>query len=224
MCIATSSPSVGNRCIFAAAGVGAVAFQAVAEPRLGQLGLQLLRMGYSAKKVLAELEATDPGVEWRQIGIVDSQGRTAVRTGNKNRDWAGHVVGDQYIALGNLLSGEKVTKAIAEGFEKAKGEKFEERLMRAIEAGRDAGGQVEGQTSSALLTYDQLPFAYVDLRVDHSFEPIAELRRIFDWHKPLLDYYVERSTNYQIPRHKDWLREQGIEREFGRPPPHLQKK
>lgn len=91
--------------------------------------------------------------------------------------------------------------------------------MRAIEAGRDAGGQVEGQTSAAILTFDRLPFAYVDLRVDHAFEPIAELRRILDWHKPLLDYYVERASDYRMARHKDWLAERGIAREFGRPPP-----
>lgn len=218
ICIATSSPSVGNRCIAGAAGVGVVAFQAVAEPRLRDLAMSLLLLGYSAPKVLAELESTDPAVEWRQIAIIDAQGRSAVRTGSENRHYAGHVVGDQYIALGNLLSGDPVPEGIAAAFEKSRGDKFEERLMRAIEGGREAGGQLDGQTSSALLTYDRLSFPYVDLRVDHSFEPIAELRRIFDWHKPLLDYYVERATNYKIPRHKDWLREHKIEREFGRPP------
>jgi uncharacterized Ntn-hydrolase superfamily protein len=221
VCIATGSPSVGNRCIFAAAGVGALTFQACAEPRLGMLGLNLLKAGFSAHKVLAELASTDPGHEWRQIGIVDAQGRVAVHTGSKNGNYAGHVVGDGYVALGNVLEGPDVPKGIAAGYEHARGEKFEERLMRAIETGRNAGGQGRelGQTSSAILTHDRLPFAYVDLRVDHSLEPIAELRRIFDWHKPYFDYFVERADNYEILGHRAWIKQQGYEREYGIPQP-----
>lgn len=221
--IATGSPSVGNRCTFAAAGVGAVTFQSVAEPRLGALGLRLLAAGFSAHKVLAELAATDPGHQWRQIGIVDAQGRVAVHTGERNGPYAGHVVGDGFVALGNVLEGPDVPKAIAAGFSHARGEKFEERLMRAIEAGRNAGGQGRelGQTSAAILTYDRMPFAYVDLRVDHAIEPIAELRRIFDWHKPYFDYFVQRADNYQIAGHRAWIKEQGYEREYGKPAPKL---
>ncbi|MGE0718922.1 MAG: DUF1028 domain-containing protein, partial [Alphaproteobacteria bacterium] len=96
-----------------------------------------------------------------------------------------------------------------------------ERLMRAIEAGRDVGGQVEGQTSAAILVYDDKAVSRVDLRVDHSLEPIAELRRIFDWFQPLVPFYAERCDNPRVGRHKDWLKARGIERQFGAPPPHV---
>jgi uncharacterized Ntn-hydrolase superfamily protein len=217
VCIATGSPSVGGRCIFAAAGVGAISFQATAEPRLGQLGLDLLKFGYSPQKVLEELISTDPFHEWRQVGIVDARGRAAARTGPKARNVAGHLIVDQHVVLGNRVAHEGVIQAISRGFEAAKGQSFEERLMRGIEAGGTAGGQIEGQVSSAILTYGHLPVAYVDLRVDLNVEPIAELRRILDWHQPLLDYYVERLDNPELPLHKDWLEQRNITREFSRP-------
>src|SRR5918996_1865986 len=79
--IATSSIAVGARCIYAKAGVGAIATQASTDPRLGITGMQLLELGFSASKVLAELMASDPYIAKRQLSIVDKDGRTACHTG-----------------------------------------------------------------------------------------------------------------------------------------------
>jgi uncharacterized Ntn-hydrolase superfamily protein len=171
--MATSSPAVGNRCSFVYRS-GALAFQSVAEPRLGALGLRLLALGYSAQKVCEELLSTDPGRESRQIGIVDADGRTAAYTGAENLSWAGHVMGDGFAAMGNVLAGEEVVEAIAEGYQASGAYTFEDRLLRAAEAGRDAGGQEEGQCSASLLTFAFEPYAFSVNSVNLWSGPISQ--------------------------------------------------
>lgn len=220
--IATSSPAVGSRCVHVEYGVGVIAHQASPDPRLGRLGLKLLALGYKAPKVLRELEESDVDIEYRQIAVIDVMGTAVARTGSRNRDHASHMIGEGFVALGNMLEGAHTVRAIHDAYLAYADQPFEERLMRAIEAGRDVGGQFpEGQTSAALLTFNDQAVAHVDLRVDHSMEPIAELRRCLEWFKPLLPFYAERCNNPRVGRHKDWLRTQGIERQFGVPPPHV---
>ena len=92
ICMATSSPAVGNRCAFVSRD-GAVGMQAIAEPRLGILGLRLLEGGYSPRKVIDEIITSDDWPGKRQIGIVDIDGRSAAFTGDANAPWAGHLSG-----------------------------------------------------------------------------------------------------------------------------------
>ncbi|MGE0719981.1 MAG: DUF1028 domain-containing protein, partial [Alphaproteobacteria bacterium] len=163
ICIATSSPNVGSRCVHAMHNVGVILHQATPEPRLARLGMKLLEMGYKAPKVLKELVDGDVDIEFRQIAIIDTSGRAVARTGAENRPWAGHLVGDGFVAHGNVLEGPHVVQAIHDTYLATKGMPFDERLMRAIEAGRDVGGQVEGQTSAAILVYDDKAVSRVDL-------------------------------------------------------------
>lgn len=221
ICIATSSPAVGSRCVHVMHNVGVIAHQATPEPRIARVGMKLLEMGFKAPKVMRELEDSDVDVEYRQIAVIDIHGTALARTGLQNRPWAGHIVGDGFVAMGNLLEGQHVVQAIHDGYLAHADQPFDERLMRAIEAGRDAGGQVEGQTSAAILVYDDQSVARIDLRVDHAMEPIAELRRQFDWFQPLVPFYAERCNNPRVGRHKDWLKARGIERQFGQPPAHV---
>src|SRR5262249_53732858 len=141
VCIATSSPAVGNRCIFAGSHIGAVVVQASEEPRLGRMGLDLLEFGYSAKKVVAELTSNDPDPEVRQLGVVDARGGVAYHVGRKNRDHAGRITGDGFVVIGNLVKSPATLEAIAQTYERFADLDFDERLLRAIEGGRDAGGQ-----------------------------------------------------------------------------------
>lgn len=206
--ITTHAIAVASRCPFVRANVGAVTTQSSTDPRLGPLGLNLLELGYSAGKVLREIEASDPYIEHRQIAVVDRSGKTAARTGRENRDWAGHREGDGYVAMGNVLVGERTCTAMAEAFEASAGEELEERLLRAIEAGRDAGGQHGGQRSSGLIVYDREVYPRVDLRVDDHDEPVAELRRIFDLFRPLTEYWNLRAVDPTIGGAEDWLERQ----------------
>ena len=197
--ITTRSLAVASRCPYVQANVGAVATQASTDPRLGRLALRLLEQGFSAPKVLEEVAASDPYIEHRQIGIVDRDGNSAARTGNQNKDWAGHVTGRDYVAMGNVLLGQHVAEAIARGFEESADEVLEERLLRAIEAGRDAGGQHGGQRSSGLVVFDREVFSRTDLRVDLHDEPVGELRRVYDAYAPLMEYFTLRAADPTIP-------------------------
>jgi uncharacterized Ntn-hydrolase superfamily protein len=195
------------------ARVGAVSTQALTNPYLGKLAIRLLDMGYTAAKVLEELKQNDTHIEYRQLGIVDRHGNSAVYTGSQNSEWAGHIAQKNYIAMGNYLASGDVVKAMSDAFESSAGEDLEERLMRAIEAGRHAGGQVNGmQNSAGMIVYDWDALPRIDLRADwHDEDAIAELRRFLEMYKPLIPYYAERPMNPTIGRFTDWLEERGIQ-------------
>lgn len=202
---ATRSYAVGVRVPFVRPHLGAVAIMAIADQRLGSIALRLLKLGYKAPGVIEQLTCADPNIEYRQLGIVDDDGFAAARTGQMNHDWAGHRVGDGYVVLGNVLKGEHVVDAMERAFLADPDEDLEERLLRSIEAGRDAGGQHGGQRSAALVVYDRKEFARVDLRVDIHDEPVGELRRIFDIYRPAIPYYDLRQVDPRVPPLDDWL-------------------
>ena len=214
--LASSPLAVAARCVFIRANAGAVSTQAYAHPGLGPLAIRLLEMDYAPAKVLDEIRATDPYFEHRQVGILDRHGNPGVFTGAKNLDWKGHIARKHFIAMGNYLVGEGVVSAMAGAFEASEGEVLEERLMRALEAGKAAGGEKGGQLSSGLTAYGRDTYARTDLRVDMYDRPtgpgddaVSELRRIFDVYRPLIPYYEERPTNPLIAGWRDWLRQQG---------------
>lgn len=194
-CQATSTPAVGWRCTDVVFGRGVLTVQAHGDYRQVLRAKALMESGLSPSAVLAELKAGDKYFEYRQIAILDMSGNAAVNTGQKARPWAGELVGPDYVATGNVLVGPKVVDAMATAFEAGSGLELEERLLRSVEAGRDAGGQEEGQTSCALVVYEKYEFPIVNLRVDVSLEPIAEMRKIFNWFKPLIPYYVKRTLD-----------------------------
>ena len=210
--IATRPMAIGAKCPFLRAVIGGIVVQANGDPRLGPLGLRLLEMGYSADKVLAEIASSDgaENMTWRQMAVVDKDGRTAVHTGSNNEAWAGHVVGKGYVAMGNRLTSERTATAMGEAHEKSNGEELAERLVRALEAGRDAGGQIAGQHSAALLVVNEKSYAWVDLRADEHDEPIGELRRLYGLYIPLIPYYDTRPSNPSMPRDDDWRKQTGV--------------
>lgn len=194
-CQATSSVAVGWRCSDVVFGRGVLTVQGTGDSRQMQHAKQLLEAGNLPEQVIERLRSTDPYFQYRQIAVMDLDGKVAVNTGAKTRPWAGEIVGNDHVATGNVLVNEGVVRAMSDAFESSQDLELEERLMRAVEAGRDAGGQAEGQTSCALLVYEQHAFPIVNLRVDVALEPIAEMRKIFDWYKPLIPYYVKRTLD-----------------------------
>ena len=193
--IATNPIGVGARCPFIAPNVGIVVTMARTDPRLGPFGLNLLRQGYHAGAVLEQIAASDPGIEHRQLAVIDRDGNAVARTGTQNSDWAGAIARRNLVSMGNKLTSPKTADAMAESWDRGAKLELEERLMLALEAGRDAGGQIGGQHSAGLLVYDRDVHAYVDLRVDLHDEPIGELRRIYEAVKPLVPYYYGRPGN-----------------------------
>ena len=192
--------AVGSVVPWAEAKVGAVATQAWANPRYGPDGLVLLREGRSADEVVQALVGADDGRDDRQLGVVDAHGGSATYTGSACFDWAGGRTGPSYTAQGNILVSGETVDALAETFEASSGP-LAERLIGALAAGEDAGGDSRGRQSAALLVvspesgYGGLSDTAVDLRVDDHPEPIEELARLYRLH----DLYFGRTPD------EEWL-------------------
>ena len=182
--------AVGAVVPWAEAGVGAIATQSWANTTYGPNGLKLLKSGLSAEQTLERLTADDPGHATRQVGIVDANGNVANYTGDECNEWAGAVSGKHYTAQGNILAGEDVVKAMAKAFEETQGE-LADKLMAALFAGQENGGDTRGQQSAALLVvqeesgYGGFNDRYIDLRVDDAEKPIEDLQRLLEIHKQL---------------------------------------
>ncbi|MCS7221282.1 MAG: DUF1028 domain-containing protein [Anaerolineae bacterium] len=175
--------SVGSIVPWGEAGVGVVATQSFVEVSYGPLGLELLKAGRTPEEALRGLLAADPHPEVRQVAMLDAQGRVAVHTGKSCIPFAGHQVGREYAVQANLMAGPEVWPAMARAFENASGD-LAERLLAALEAGQEAGGDVRGRQSAAILivqgTSTGRPWAdrVMDLRVEDHPDPISELRRL----------------------------------------------
>jgi uncharacterized Ntn-hydrolase superfamily protein len=160
------------------AGVGAVATQALVNAFFGVDGLQLLRDGLPAPEVVARLVAGDPGREHRQLHVIDAAGRTAVHTGADCVDWCGSRAGESFSVAGNMLAGPRVVEDAATAYAAGARLPFARRLIFALKAGEDAGGDKRGKQSAALVIFGEDAWADLDMRVDDHVEPIDELIRL----------------------------------------------
>ncbi len=183
VCVSTAVPAVGSVVPHVEAGVGAIATQGLTNINYGLKGLKLLKVGLHPEKVLEAMLKADPKREKRQVIMIDAHGRKAAYTGRETYEWKGQVIGEDFIAAGNLLVSGKVLEDMAEAFESCGG-KLSERLMHALEAGDKAGGDRRGRVSAALLVVGEegLPEnrPAINLRVDLHKEPVKELRRIYE--------------------------------------------
>jgi uncharacterized Ntn-hydrolase superfamily protein len=192
--LATSSMAAGGRCHFVAPGFGAVLSQARSDPTLGALGLVRLASGRSASEALADMIASTPHAAWRQLAVLDNAGRIADFTGAKVASPKGSAVGTDAVALGNAVANDRVVGAILAGFVAKPEKPLAERLLMALEAGLAAGGELAPLRSAALrVARPGVNFTPIDLRVDLSETPIAELRRYWGLWAPMADGYVERA-------------------------------
>jgi uncharacterized Ntn-hydrolase superfamily protein len=195
--IATYSLAVGAKCPAIATGIGALTTQAFVNPTFKALGLRLLSQGHPAAQVLDLLRGADPDFEFRQVAIVDRRGDVVCHTGTRTRQWSGHRIGAGFTALGNVLKGEGVVAAMADAYQAGETQEMAERIMRALEAGRAAGGQhgLDGplpERSASLLVHDGEEHALLDLRVDSHPDAVVEMRRLLDEFKPYVPFYRQR--------------------------------
>jgi uncharacterized Ntn-hydrolase superfamily protein len=184
--------SVGNGVLWAEAGVGAAATQAIVDVSYGPKAIALLRAGLRPEAIMKAIwdSDSDPQPErWtkegRQFAVIDQQGRTAVYTGPKATPWAGHRQGRYSTAQGNILAGEAVVRDMIAAFEQTTGH-LSVRLTAALEAGQQAGGDTRGMQSAAILIVGKDQGVWLNndvvmrLQVDDHAEPIKELRRLVD--------------------------------------------
>ena len=188
--VASKFLAVGAVVPWARAGVGAIATQAFANIAYGPEGLALLEGGRAAPDVVAALTEADEQRAERQLGIVDARGEAATFTGDGCFEWAGGRTGAGYACQGNILTGPDVVDRMSDAFEAADDE-LSLRLLAALRAGDEAGGDKRGRQSAALVVvregggYGGGTDLSVSLRVDDHADPVTELERIFDIHRLL---------------------------------------
>ena len=176
--VATRFFAVGARVPHIAAGIGAVATQALVNPYYGIDGVKLLREGRAPGEIVATLLAADSGRETRQLHIMDATGRIASHTGRECVDLCGHIQGDGFSIAGNMLAGAAVLDDTATAYVANAKLPFARRLIAAMFAGEAAGGDKRGKQSAALLIHGEEEWSALDLRVDDHADPLRELERL----------------------------------------------
>jgi uncharacterized Ntn-hydrolase superfamily protein len=194
--VASKFLAVGSAVPAAVAGIGAIATQADANVAYKGLALSHLDEGATAEVALQRLLEEDDGREDRQVGLVDVDGGAATHTGADCYDWAGGVSGEGVAIQGNILTGPEVVDAMKAAWDASVEQPIDRRLLAALRAGDQAGGDRRGRQSAALLVvrdgagYGGNDDVAVDLRVDDHPDPVTELGRLLD----LNDLYLTAST------------------------------
>src|SRR3954447_23047915 len=176
--VATRFFAVGARVPHIAAGIGAVATQALVNPYYGIDGVRMLREGKAPRDMVDSLIASDGGRESRQLHIMDAKGRIAAHTGSECVDWCGHIQGDDFSIAGNMLAGAAVLDYTAKAYVANARLPFPQRLIAAMHAGEAAGGDKRGKQSAALLIHGDEEWSALNLRVDDHADPLRELERL----------------------------------------------
>ena len=176
--VASKAFASGARVPYIKTGVGAIASQAKGNQLYGPRGLALLAAGASAADTVRLLIAADEDQDIRQVHVMDRQGRFAAHTGAECLGWCGHLLKPSYSLAGNILAGANVLEAMAAAYEAGSELTFARRLIAALEAADQAGGDKRGRQSAALLIHGDKEWALIDIRVDDHAEPLTELERL----------------------------------------------
>ena len=183
--VQTHQMCVGAHVLWLEAGVGAIATQSLTNRHFGPMGLRMLREGIPADRVVAALAASDPDSAVRQVAALDLRGNAGAWTGAGCIPHAGHRVGEGYSVQANLMTKDTVVAAMAKAYENAGGD-LAERMLAALFAAQEEGGDLRGMQSAALKVVPgtapqsgmQAVGARYDLRVDEHEAPLKELARL----------------------------------------------
>lgn len=204
LAVCSSSPAVAARCAHLRDGVGAVSSQNITDPRLGNALLDRLEAGASATDALNDLVSGTDAIEYRQLVVLDAHGGAAVYSGAQTLGVHASGRGANSVAAGNMLANEDVPQALCNAFEAAGGE-LEERLIVALHAAIEAGGEEGPVRSAGLSVVSGHGWRDTDLRVDWHDDPIGELERLLKVWLPQRQDYVVRgldpvaSVGYGVP-------------------------
>jgi uncharacterized Ntn-hydrolase superfamily protein len=193
--ISSSSPAVAARCVHLRAKAGAVSSQNITDPALGQIGLDLLARGLAAQDVCDALVASTPFIAYRQLALVDASGRVASYSGSNTLGVHAVHAGEGVIAAGNLLANDQVPAAMVRSYQDNAGKSFATRLIAALRAGLDQGGEAGPVHSAGLCVVRDVSWPIIDLRVDWSDSPIAGLGEVWAVYAPQVEDYVARAKN-----------------------------
>ncbi len=190
--IASSSISVASRCLHWRSGIGIGLSQNVTDPRLGPRLLSLLADGVEPQAAVSAVVESTPYSHFRQLGLIDNRGNTALFTGDGALGCFASASGKHCIAAGNLLAHDAVPATMVEAFESAEGS-FGARVLAALRAGIDAGGEAGPVHSAGLLIGGEPSWPLAELRIDWAEDPIAMLTSGWQVYEPQIDEYVTRA-------------------------------
>ncbi|MEO7531037.1 MAG: DUF1028 domain-containing protein [Sediminibacterium sp.] len=179
--------AVGITVPWAEAGVGAVATQSFVDKSYGPKALALLKQGLTPQQALDQLTKADPGREVRQVAIIDAKGNVAAHTGKNCIQYAKHIKGYNFSVQSNMMLGNQVCEFMAKSFTQTAGKPLAERVLLALEAAQQAGGDIRGMQAAAIIVVPGKKMEVwnnksVDLRVDDSPKPLEEIRRLYNVH------------------------------------------
>lgn len=177
--------SVGTLVPWGEAGVGVVATQSFVDKSYGPKGLALIKQGLTAKQALDSLLKADAGREVRQVAMIDSKGSVAGFTGKNCIQYASDIQGADFSVQSNMMLGNKVCESMASAFRASYGKPLAERILAALDAAQQAGGDIRGMQAAALIVVPGTPnnqlwnHKTIDIRVDDNSQPLKELRRLY---------------------------------------------
>jgi uncharacterized Ntn-hydrolase superfamily protein len=193
--ISSSSIAVGARCPWLRAGVGAVASQNITLPALGPQILDLLEAGLDPAAARDKALGSNGYSQYRQVALLDSQGRSALFSGSQALGLHNALAGEQCVAAGNLLASPEVIAAMLKAFEQTPGQ-LAERLLAAMHAAMAAGGEAGPVHSAALKVVGELTWPIIDLRVDWAEQdPIGQLDQLWQAYRPQMQDYITRALD-----------------------------
>ncbi|MDO3399377.1 DUF1028 domain-containing protein [Mycolicibacterium neoaurum] len=195
MVIASSSPAVAARCLHIRPHLGAAASQNVTDPRLGAQLLDRLAAGDDAKTALDTVVEGHPLRHYRQLTVLDRDGRTAAFSGAGALGNHHHVAGDGVVAAGNMLAGPATITELVRGYESSGARQLERRLLDGLNAALAAGGEEGPIHAAGLLVYRSVAWPETTLRVDWADDPAAALAELWAVWEPQRDDYVRRALD-----------------------------
>jgi uncharacterized Ntn-hydrolase superfamily protein len=193
--IASASMAVAARCLAVRAGVGAVCSQSTTDPRLREALLAAMAGGQAAGDAVAAVTGRAPDIAYRQLAVVDAAGGSACYSGGLALGEAADVRAAGAAAAGNLLADRNVPAAMLAAFTERASESLGDRLIAALAAGLEAGGEVSPVRSAGLLVAESVPWPVTDLRVDWHDDPAGELAGLWQRWRPQAESYVQRALH-----------------------------
>ena len=193
--VSSSSPAVAARCAYARARVGAAGSQNITDPTLGPKLLDLMELGATAAEAVRIVAGSAKHIAYRQLVAVDADGRTGAFSGEKTLGIHTAVETEGAVAAGNMLKTKVVPERMISAFSNASGG-LGCRLLAAMRAGVDAGGEEGPVHSAGLLLVRDVPWPVANLRIDWSdADPIADLARLWEIYEPQLEAYITRALD-----------------------------
>lgn len=148
----------GASCTFDVSGIasivpgkGAIVVQAGSDYFARMKGVELMNQGKAPEEILMAMKDEKFNPERQQYGVILLNTGTSplIYSGTEIRDWNGEKTGIDFAVMGNILPGEQVVLNAYKAFNENRDKPLAERLMLALKAGEEAGGDKRCETQYA---------------------------------------------------------------------------